>query len=63
MSNDAYDFWSKNIGVVYDSKEWKAIMAKNGMAPLNLRGAAFQKFVKESVDEIQGISKEIGIIK
>lgn len=63
MSQDAYDFWVKQIGTVYDSKEWKTTMAKNGMEPLNLRGAAFQKFVKESVDEIQALSKEIGIIK
>ncbi len=63
MSDEAYDYWVKSIGTVYDSKEWKDIMAKNGMEPLNLRGPAFQKFVKESVDEIQALSKEIGIIK
>lgn len=63
MSQDAYDFWVKQIGTVYDSKEWKGIMAKNGMEPLNLRGEAFQKFVKESVDQIHALSKEIGIIK
>lgn len=63
MSQDAYGYWVKQIGAVYDSKEWKAIMVKNGMEPLNLRGDAFQKFVKESVDEINALSKEIGIIK
>lgn len=63
MSNEAYQFWVKSIGTVYDSKEWKETMARQGMAPLNLRGDAFQKFVKESVDEIQALSKEIGIIK
>jgi putative tricarboxylic transport membrane protein len=63
MSNDAYNFWVKQVGTVYDSAEWKAIMAKNGMAPLNLRGDAFQKYVKESVAEINALSKEIGIVK
>jgi len=63
MSDEAYQYWVKSLGTVYDSKEWKDIMAKQGMAPLNLRGEAFQKFVKESVDEIQALSKEIGIIK
>ena len=63
MSDDAYAFWVQSIGTVYDSKEWKDIMAKQGMAPLNLRGPAFQQFVKESVDEIHALSKEIGIIK
>jgi putative tricarboxylic transport membrane protein len=63
MSDDAYNYWVKSIGTVYDSKEWKAEMASKGLAPLNLRGVAFQKFVKDSVDEIQALSKEIGIIK
>ncbi|OGB30279.1 MAG: C4-dicarboxylate ABC transporter substrate-binding protein [Burkholderiales bacterium RIFCSPLOWO2_12_FULL_61_40] len=63
MSDDAYQFWVKSVGTVYDSKAWKDTMARQGMAPLNLRGEAFQKFVKESVDEIQTLSKEIGIIK
>jgi putative tricarboxylic transport membrane protein len=63
MSADAYNFWVKQVGTVYDSAEWKAIMAKNGMAPLNLRGDAFQKYVKESVAEINALSKEIGIVK
>ena len=63
MSQDAYNFWVKAVGTVYDSAEWKATMAKNGMAPLNLRGDAFQKYVKESVNEINALSKEIGIVK
>lgn len=63
MSDEAYAFWVKSIGTVYDSKEWKDIMAKQGMAPLNLRGEAFEKFVKESVEEIQDLSKKIGIVK
>lgn len=48
---------------MYDSQEWKDFMAKNGMEALNLRGPAFRKFVKASMDEIQALSKEIGIIK
>ncbi len=63
MSDDAYNFWVKSIGTVYDSKEWKSIMTNQGMEPLNLRGGDFQKYVKESVDEIQALSREIGIIK
>lgn len=63
MSEDAYNYWVKSVGTVYESKEWKDVMASNGMAPLNLRGAAFQKFVKDSVDEIHELSLEIGIVK
>ncbi|MGV8831827.1 MAG: Bug family tripartite tricarboxylate transporter substrate binding protein [Devosia sp.] len=63
MSDDAYNFWVSEIGAVYDSAEWKATMAQNGLAPLNLRGAEFQAFVQESVDSIATLSKEIGLIE
>jgi len=63
MSDDAYAYWVDAIGKVYDSPEWKKVMAENGLAPLNLRGDDFQAFVKGSVDEITALSKEIGILK
>lgn len=63
MSDEAYTYWVEQIGTVYDSEEWKGVMAANGLAPLNLRGSDFQAFVQESVDSIQVLSKEIGIIK
>ncbi|HMQ57991.1 MAG TPA: tripartite tricarboxylate transporter substrate-binding protein [Rhizobiaceae bacterium] len=63
MSDDAYNYWVEQIGKVYASDEWKAIMAQSGLAPLDLQGAAFQEFVAGSIAEIQAISKEIGLIK
>lgn len=63
ISDADYDKWVKAVGAVYDSEEWKGIMASNGLAPLNLRGAEFQAFVQDSVDSIATISKEIGLIK
>ena len=51
------------IGAVYASKEWKATMASSGLAPLDLQGTAFQAFVKDSVQSIQTLSREIGLIK
>jgi putative tricarboxylic transport membrane protein len=63
MSDDAYAWWVDAIGTVYDSDEWKATMAQNGLAPLDLRGEAFEQFVAASVAEIEEISREIGLIK
>ena len=63
MSDDAYNMWVEKIGKLYASPEWKETMAANGLAPLDLQGAAFETFVAESVAQIQSISKEIGIIK
>jgi len=63
MSDEAYNAWVEKIGTLYASDEWKGIMAANGLAPLDLQGAEFQEFVAASVQKIQDISKEIGIIK
>ena len=63
MSDEAYNFWAGAIAKMYKTNEWKATMAQNGLAPLDLSGDAFQSFVSDSVQSIQTISKEIGIIK
>lgn len=63
MSDEAYAYWVDAIGKVYDSPEWKAIMAQNGLAKLDLRGDAFQAFVADSVASISDLSRKIGLIK
>jgi putative tricarboxylic transport membrane protein len=63
MSDEAYDYWVSVVGKTYASPEWKAVMAQNGLAPLNLQGKDFQAFVAESVASIADLSKQIGLIK
>lgn len=63
MSDEAYAYWAEQIKAVYDSAEWKETMANSGLAPLDLTGDAFQKFVAESVQEITDLSREIGLVK
>lgn len=63
MSDEAYDYWVAQIGTLYDSDSWKAVMEANGLAPLDLRGDDFEGFVGNSVASIESISREIGIIQ
>lgn len=63
MSDDAYNAWVEKVATLYASDEWKAVMAANGIAPLDLKGAEFDKFVHESIEQIQSLSREIGIIQ
>jgi putative tricarboxylic transport membrane protein len=63
MSDEAYEYWVDAMGTVYNSPEWKDVMAQNGLAPLDMRGADFQGFVADSVASITAISKEIGLIQ
>lgn len=63
MSDEAYEAWVAKIGELYASDAWKAVMATNGIAPLDLQGAEFQQYVADDVARINAISKEIGIIQ
>ncbi|QPZ90919.1 Bug family tripartite tricarboxylate transporter substrate binding protein [Thioclava electrotropha] len=63
MSDEAYQAWVDKVGQLYASDEWKQVMAANGLAPLDLQGAEFESFVQNSVQQIQDISRQIGIIK
>jgi len=63
MSDDAYNFWVDAVKTVYDSDEWKGIMASNGLMPLDLSGAEYEAFVADQVAKTQALSKEIGLIK
>ncbi len=63
MSDDAYGFWAAAVKNVYDSQEWKDIMAQNGLMPLDLQGDAFTAFVKKQIDDTEALSREIGILK
>ncbi len=62
MSDAAYQYWVDSIGKVYGSQEWQEIMAQSGLAPLDLQGEEFQKYVTDSIAQIEEISRKIGII-
>lgn len=63
MSDEAYAAWVDKIAMLYASDEWKKVMETNGLAPLDLKGADFDKFVADSVTQIADLSRQIGIIK
>ena len=63
MSDDAFDFWVKSIKTLYDSPEWKATMAANGLMPLDSSGEAFHAFVKGEIEATAALSREIGILQ
>ncbi|RBP85383.1 putative tricarboxylic transport membrane protein [Rhodobacter sp. 140A] len=63
MSDEAYNAWVDKIATLYASDEWKKVMETNGLAPLDLKGADFDKFVADSVTQIADLSRQIGIIK
>ena len=63
MSKAAYKYWVNALEKMYETDEWKKVMAANGLAPLSLSGKDFEKFVKQNIKDITELSKEIGILK
>ena len=63
MSDDAYAYWVDAIKKVNASEQWQTVMKTNGLATLDITGDEFQAYVKESIDNIQELSREIGLIQ
>ena len=62
-SEASYAMWTKALRKVGDSREWKAAMQANGLAPFNKVGRDFQNYVDGVIVEVRALSQEIGVIK
>lgn len=63
ISDEAKQYWIDAIDKLYASDEWKKVMKNNGLMPFHVSGAEFENYVKKQIDDIQSLSKEIGLIK
>ncbi|MEQ9811733.1 MAG: tripartite tricarboxylate transporter substrate-binding protein [Azospirillaceae bacterium] len=62
MSDEAYEYWVGVLDTMYASDAWQTVMENNGLAPLDLHGEEFEAFVAESIQDVQDLSREIGLI-
>ncbi len=63
ISNEAYDYWVSAVKTVAESPEWTELRVKNGLAEFTSFGQDFDGFVRDQIDNVAAISKELGIIK
>lgn len=63
VSDDTYNWWVQTLDKLGKTEAWKAVMEKNGLLPFHKTGAEMTAYVKSQIDEIQAISKEMGIIQ
>ena len=63
ISDEAYQKWSDALAQVGASDEWAESMAANGLAPFNKVGDDFQSYVTGVIQEVQDLSREIGVIQ
>ncbi|WP_297795815.1 tripartite tricarboxylate transporter substrate-binding protein [uncultured Marinobacter sp.] len=56
-------YWSNTIDTLYASKEWKKVMKANGLIPFHPPAGEFDSFVRQQVQDIEALSREIGLLK
>ncbi|ENO16506.1 tripartite tricarboxylate transporter substrate binding protein [Marinobacter nanhaiticus D15-8W] len=63
ISDDAKQYWIKSMDTIYESDEWKKVMTQNGLMPFHMSADEFESFVKEQIQSIEDLSKDIGLIR
>jgi putative tricarboxylic transport membrane protein len=51
------------MDTLYASEEWKAVMKSNGLIPFHPKAGEFESFVTNQVQDIEDLSREIGLLK
>lgn len=60
---DAQAYWVNAIDELYASDEWKSVMRQNGLIPFHPPAGEFEDFVRNQVDDIEQLSREIGLLQ
>ncbi len=63
VSEDTYNWWVSTLDTLAESPEWQDVMTQNGLVEFHKTGADFETYVKDQIQDIQSLSKDIGIIK
>ncbi|MBJ6138501.1 Bug family tripartite tricarboxylate transporter substrate binding protein [Marinobacter litoralis] len=62
-SDEAKQYWVEAIDTLYASPEWKEVMKSNGLIPFHPDADQFEDFVHQQVQDINNLSREIGLMK
>jgi len=62
VSDEVFNYWQDTLQTLYQSDEWTAAMANNGLAPFWMGGSAFNDFVNKQISDLRDLSKEIGLL-
>ena len=63
ISDDAKQYWIDTLDQLYASDEWQGVMKQNGLIPFDVQGEEFRQFVEDQINDIETLSKEVGIIQ
>ncbi|KAA1176182.1 tripartite tricarboxylate transporter substrate binding protein [Marinobacter salinexigens] len=60
---EAKKYWVDAVEKLYASEEWRTIMVSNGLIPFHPPANEFETFVRDQVQDIENLSREIGLLK
>ena len=63
VPDEAYEFWIDALNKLYESEEWKQVLADSGVMPFHKTGEEFKEFVYQQIDDTEELSRSIGLIK
>ncbi|WP_111415481.1 Bug family tripartite tricarboxylate transporter substrate binding protein [Billgrantia lactosivorans] len=63
VSDEDYAEMVETLETLYQSDEWKETAQQNGLVPLWRGGEDFTDYVRETIDEVESVSREIGVIE
>ena len=63
VSEEAEAYWTDAMDTIYESEEWQDVMAQNGLMPFHMTAGEFEAFVLNQINEIEQLSKDIGLIQ
>ena len=63
VSEDAAAYWTEAMDTIYQSEEWQSVMAQNGLMPFHMTADEFEDFVLNQINDIEQLSKDIGLIQ
>ena len=63
VSEEAEAYWTDAMDTIYESEEWQSVMAQNGLMPFHMSAGEFEEFVLNQINDIEQLSKDIGLIQ
>ena len=63
IPDEAKQYWVDAMDTIYESQEWQDVMTNNGLMPFHMSAGEFETFVTDQIDDIEQLSRDIGLIQ
>jgi putative tricarboxylic transport membrane protein len=63
VPDEAYQGWIDIMHKLYDSKEWQDTAKANGLQLFWKSGAEFEAFVREDIDKVRTLVRDVGMMQ